>query len=170
MRKCMPYQRTLRLAHAFRTNDVGLMPIQGTAHPGPPHDGPCGQETTTVKTILVAASLLALLTGVARAAEGNSEPFPNHASTGQVVANQIVSDTGSQASPSFGPGVIALTQGDMLPANGSNGIVQTANSLPPGFEEVTVAYTQARSVQKWMLAHQGSPAAGPAFRSASNAR
>jgi hypothetical protein len=107
-----------------------------------------------VKIILVAASLLALTAGLVQAAEGNSEPFPNRAANGQVVANQVLRDTGSEATPSYGPGVTLLTQGDVLPANGSNSIVQTANSLPHGFEDGTVAYAQAQSVQRWMLAHQ----------------
>lgn len=113
-----------------------------------------------MKTIFVAATLLALLGGVAQAAEGNSEPFPNRAATGPVVANQVLRDTGSEATPSYGPGVTALTQGDVLPTNGSNSIVQTANSLPRGFEDGTVAYAQAQRVQRWMLAHQGGETQG----------
>lgn len=111
-----------------------------------------------MKIILVAASVLALMAGAVQAGEGNSEPFPNYASTGQAYANQVLRDSGSEATPTYGPGVTALTQGDVLPGNGSNSIVQTANSLPQGFEDGTVAYAQARSVQRWMLAHQGGPA------------
>jgi len=48
--------------------------------------------------------------------------------------------------------------------------VQTANSLPPGFENGTVAYTQSRLAQHWMLAHQSAPAVTLALHGASIAR
>ena len=36
-----------------------------------------------------------------------------------------------------------------LPENGSQGAVQSANSLPPGFATGTVPYMQAQSVNRW---------------------
>ena len=110
-----------------------------------------------MKTNLIAASLLALAMGVGVAhaeGEGNGNPFPNTEAGHFVVANQVLSDTGSESIPHFGGRTTALTQGDLLPANGSEGAVQTANSLPVGAEEGTVAYAQAQSVQRWVLAHQ----------------
>ena len=107
---------------------------------------------------IIAASVFSLMMGVAQAGEGNGDPFPNTTTHG-VVANQVLSDTGSESTPAFGPGVTVLTQGDVLPANGSEGVVQTANSLPRGFEEGTVAYAQAQSMQRWALTHQAAPAA-----------
>jgi hypothetical protein len=103
--------------------------------------------------ILIATSVFALMMGVAQAGEGNGDPFPNRTANG-IVANQVVSDTGSQSTPTYGRGVTLLSQGDVLPTNGSNGIVQTANSLPRGFEDGTVVYAQAQSMQRWALAHQ----------------
>jgi hypothetical protein len=110
------------------------------------------------KLALAVLMIAAASVGAAFAGEGNGEPFPNYAAGGTVVANQVLSDTGSQATPSYGPGVTVLTQGNVLPTDGSNGIVQTANSLPRGFENGTVAYAQAQSVQRWALAHQATSA------------
>ena len=76
-------------------------------------------------------------------------------------------DTGSQAYPNVagraGADLPSLA-GNVLPTNGSQGIVQTANSLPAHFEEGTVAYAQAKSVQNWMVAHNGRAAAFAAAR------
>ena len=104
--------------------------------------------------------------GAAFAGESNGEPFPNYAAGDTVIANPVLSDTGSQATPSYGPGVTVLTQGDVLPTDGSNGVLQTANSLPPGFEDGTVAYAQAQSVQHWVLAHQATSVTRLAARDA----
>lgn len=117
-----------------------------------------------MKTPFIAAALLALSMGTAYAGEGNGEPFPNTASSGNVVANQVLSDTGSETAPHFGRGVSLLTQGDVLPTDGTESAVQTANSLPRGFETGTVAYAQAESVQRWVLAHQAASASRLASR------
>ena len=120
------------------------------------------------KTFL-AASLFALMMGAAQAGEGNGDPFPNTAAH-SLVANQVLSDTGSEAIPVYGPRVTMVTQGDVLPTNGSDGIVQTANSLPRGFEDGTVAYAQAQSMQRWALAHRTVPSTQLALRLSSQAR
>ena len=39
-----------------------------------------------------------------------------------------------------------------VPMTGSQGGVETANSLPRGFQEGTVAYAQARSIQRYFAA------------------
>ena len=76
-------------------------------------------------------------------------------------------DTGSQGYPNVvgraGSDLPSLA-GDVLPTNGSQGIVQTANSLPAHFEDGTVAYAQAKSVQNWMIAHNARAAAFAAAR------
>ena len=117
-----------------------------------------------MKFTLIAASVFALMIGAAHAGEGNGEPFPNTAAGRSVIANQVLSDAGSESTPRFGPGVTLLTQGDLLPVNGSNGIVQTANSLPFGAAEGTVAYAQAQSMQRWAMAHQAATASRLASR------
>ncbi len=76
-------------------------------------------------------------------------------------------DTGSQAFPNVAGRVgadLPSLAGNVLPTNGSQGIVQTANSLPAHFDEGTVAYAQAKSVQNWMVAHNQRAAAFAAAR------
>jgi hypothetical protein len=71
-------------------------------------------------------------------------------------------DTGSQAYPNItgraGSDLPSLA-GNVLPTNGSQGIVQTANSLPAHFEDGTVPYMQAARVRNWMVAHAQRPSA-----------
>ncbi len=113
-----------------------------------------------MKTVILAVvALISLGAAPAMAGEGNSEPFPNNAGT---LTTQFAStapqsaDTGSAAYPNFAgrPGSdLPRLAGIVLPASGSEGAIQTANSLPAHFEEGTVAYAQANRVQSWMLAH-----------------
>jgi len=125
---------------------------------------------------LILAAIVASSLGLApaMAAEGGREPFPNNAGsvTGRMaLVTPQVADTGSAAYPNVvgRPGSdLPQLAGDILPTNGSEGAVQTANSLPAGFEEGTVAYAQANSVRNWMLAHARRNA--PAFASASPLR
>lgn len=122
--------------------------------------------TTLIRALLVASSL-----GLAPAlaAEGNGEPFPSHAgalAAPAALSVPRVADTGSAAYPDLAgrPGSdLPRLAGDVLPATGSEGPVQTANSLPRHFEEGTVAYAQASRVHSWMLAHAGRPALAYAF-------
>lgn len=113
-----------------------------------------------MKTFILAA-IVAFSLGLApaMAAEGNSEPFPFNAggfTTRAPLTAPRVADTGSEAYPSIvgrpGSDLPALA-GNVVPTNGSEGIVQTANSLPAHFEEGTVAYAQATRIHNWMLAH-----------------
>ena len=110
-------------------------------------------------TIFAAAALISLGLAPAMAGEGTGEPFPNHAgtvTTQTALTVSQVADTGSAAYPNFAgrPGSdLPHLAGNVLPASGSEGVIQTANSLPAHFEEGTVAYAQANRVQNWMLAH-----------------
>jgi hypothetical protein len=110
-----------------------------------------------MKTMLFAAAVaLSLSAGTASAAPpynvvGN--PFPLSAPSTSIVATPPASDTGSQAYQGSGPDHAALVfEGQVLPTNGSNGIVQTANSLPPGFQRGVAAYTQGQSVGRSLQA------------------
>ncbi len=113
-----------------------------------------------MKTFILAAIVASSLGfAPAMAAEGNSEPFPNNAGSfmphAALTAPQVA-ETGSEAYPSIlgRPGSdLPQLAGNVLPTNGSEGIVQTANSLPAHFEEGTVAYAQANRIHNWMLAH-----------------
>lgn len=110
-------------------------------------------------TIITAVALLGLGLAPAFAGEGNGDPFRNNAGTlgtRSALARPVFADTGSAAYPSFAgrPGSdLPQLAGDVLPANGSEGAIQTANSLPAGAEQGTVAYAQANKVYDWVLAH-----------------
>jgi hypothetical protein len=87
-----------------------------------------------VTALAVAAFLTAGITSAYADGEGNGN-FGGISPQANVVAGtEVTGVTGSEAYPvvrhSTGVGVFA---GGVLPTNGSEGIVQTANSLPPGF-------------------------------------
>ncbi len=109
--------------------------------------------------VLAAVAMMSLGLAPAMAGEGTGEPFPNNAGavmTQTTLTAPQVADTGSAAYPTFAgrPGSdLPRLAGDVLPTSGSEGAIQTANSLPAHFEEGTVANAQANSVQNWMLAH-----------------
>ena len=105
-----------------------------------------------MNTKLIIATVAALsLATTAFAAEGNGDPFPFRAPTVTSPATQYVArDTGSQQYPTPNPAFSSSFNGaPILPVNGSNGPVQTANSLPRGFENGTVAFVQAQSIDRW---------------------
>ena len=120
-----------------------------------------------MKTAFLAAAAVALSFGAAPAfaGEGNGNPFPFNAESqaaSAYAAQPQFADTGSNAYPSTAgrPGAdLPSLAGAVLPTNGSQGIVQTANSLPSRFEDGTVAYAQATRVRNWMMAHAQRPAA-----------
>jgi len=108
-----------------------------------------------MKTMLFgAAAMLSLSVGAALAAPppqynvvGN--PFPFRTAMTEVVAAPPAIDTGSQAYQSSAPGYTqAVIYTKVLPVTGSNGIVQSPNSLPPGFERGMVAYMQDQIVDR----------------------
>ncbi len=116
---------------------------------------------------IAAAALLSLglmSAAPAYAGEANNEPFNNNRATlsttyaAPAYNASVPADVGSAQFPDTAgrPGTV-LTRLDntVLPVNGSEGAVETANSLPRGFETGTVAYAQAQSVQNWMIAHSG---------------
>ena len=119
-----------------------------------------------MKTLLLATAVaFSLGLAPAFAGEGNGDPFPNTAVTfapSTASASHQFADTGSNAYPDVAgrPGSdLPSLAGDVLPTNGSQGPVQTANSLPTRFEEGTVAYAQATQVHNWMVAHAQRSAA-----------
>lgn len=127
-----------------------------------------------MKTMILAAIVASSLgLAPAMAGEGNGEPFPNYASATSYATRTApqVADTGSSAYPNVAgrPGSdLPRLAGDVLPSNGSEGAVQTANSLPAHFEEGTVAYAQATSIHNWMVAHAARNA--PVYASAAPRR
>ena len=77
--------------------------------------------------LIIAATVAAFsLATSAFAGEGAGDPFPYRAAP-----------------------LVTNFDNATLPENGQNGPVQSANSLPRGAMEGTVAYTQAQSVNHW---------------------
>lgn len=90
---------------------------------------------------------------VAAHAESEGDPFPFRTPGVTVFTPQAYLDAGSAAYPDLlnrhSRTLIAGGLGlDAAPATGSEGIVQTANSLPRGFAQSTAAYAHNRSVQR----------------------
>ena len=117
---------------------------------------------TTLLALTAALSLLSAATRARAESEGNGDPFPFRASGLATLAPKTyAADSGSAAYPDLNgrPSWIAAAGGlNEVPPNGSEGAVQTANSLPRGSSEGTVAYTQARSVQQYLTRQEiGQP-------------
>lgn len=106
-------------------------------------------------TLIAAIAALALgAAASAQAGEANNEPFPVPGAGAYVLANPAtVADTGSQAFPAFaGQGGMAVAASETIQPNSSQAEVESANSLPRGFAEGTVAYAQAQSVRHYLEA------------------
>ena len=106
-----------------------------------------------MKFALIAAISLSML-GASIAAhaegEGAGDPFPFRAPGIVTVRPSVLADTGSAAYSNFSgrPGQVMAQGQSTLPANGSEGEVQTAASLPRGSFDGTPAVMQARSVNR----------------------
>jgi hypothetical protein len=117
-------------------------------------------------TLLAAAALMSFGAAAitpAFAGEGNGDPFPATSFSTTRLPHQVARDVGQNQYPDVvgraGSNLTTLANDQALPAPGNNQPVQSANSLPRGFEDGTVTYAQAMSVQNWMVAHnQASPA------------
>jgi hypothetical protein len=119
-------------------------------------------------SLIAMATIVSLASAPAvRAGEGNGPDFPGLLQPHAVLANPMTAQTGSEAYPAaIGTTLNPVVAGNVLPTNGSEGIVQTANSLPPGFTNGTSAAEYAQSVQRYWasrpanglaLAHGGRP-------------
>ncbi|HKM60866.1 MAG TPA: hypothetical protein VJY39_00115 [Acidisphaera sp.] len=103
-----------------------------------------------MKTILSAAAALAIIVG-STAALADSGDGPQFAllqpvpatgpATTVVTAAPLASNVGNEAEPVFAgqPAVISQGTASLLPFNGNEAPVQTANSAPVGFGTTTVA-------------------------------
>ena len=104
------------------------------------------------KIVIAAVSALAL-SGIAQArAEGGLAEVERPATTGTVLSAPSLRDTGSETYQGFSGPSVPVMSGQVLQPNGSEGIVQTANSLPPGFLNGTPDYQYAQSVQRYFAA------------------
>lgn len=106
-------------------------------------------------TAAVAVAVLSLLAGpVLAESEGNGDPFPFQAGVQATAGRPFATETGSAAYPritghSTQPSALARLE----PASGNEAILQTASSLPRGFDNGSVASTQARSVNRYLAGH-----------------
>ena len=104
-----------------------------------------------MKTVVIVAAGILTLSAIQNA-RADSESYPT-GSAQPVYSSPAQVDTGSETYPRSLPGsAVSMTQGPVLATNGGEGIVQTANSLPPGFAAGTPAYEYAQSVQRFYAA------------------
>jgi hypothetical protein len=107
--------------------------------------------------ILVAAVSLLALSGLRNVhAESNGLALVEQpAGAALVLSAPALADVGSESYPDFvSAHAVPVTAGQVLPPNGSEGVVQTANSLPAGFAVGTPAYNYAQSVQRYFAAQE----------------
>lgn len=105
-------------------------------------------------TIMTALAATFALAPLAHAAEGNGDPFP-FAASGTTTAQAQIADAGSEAFPNVAgrPGsALAVVADGLLPSVGSEAPVQTAGSLPSGFEVGTPSHAYAQSVNRHLVA------------------
>ena len=119
---------------------------------------------TTAKTLLLAAAAV-FGAGTAFAADGAptppqytvvGNPFPYAAPQSATSAAPPASDTGSDAYPAADGPREALTVGQEIPPISSEGLMQTANSLPPGYADSQVTFMAGHPP-----ANEGQQAAAP---------
>ncbi len=101
------------------------------------------------RIITAAISVLMLSNLTAAFAESNNLAAVEHPATGVILSSPAAGATGSESYPDFVTSqAVPVTAGGVLPTNGSDGPVQTANSLPSGFTVGTEASNYAESVQR----------------------
>ena len=79
--------------------------------------------------LLAALAALSLGSAPAFAGEGNGEPF-SYASQSSRSASLSVADSGSEVAPMFAGASTSTGTAGLIAASGSEGLLQTANSLP----------------------------------------
>jgi hypothetical protein len=105
------------------------------------------------KTFIAAASLLALSGLLQAHAESNGlAAVEQPPTTGSILSSPALVQTGSETYQGLTGPSVPVMSGQVLPSNGSEGAVQTANSLPPGFTLGTPEYNYAQSVQRYFAA------------------
>lgn len=106
-------------------------------------------------TFTAAVAVLTLFAGpVLAESEGNGDPFPFQAGVQATAGSPFVAETGSAGYPrTTGNTTQPSTLTKLEPASGSEAVVQTAGSLPRGFDNGSVASQQARSVNRYLANH-----------------
>jgi hypothetical protein len=102
---------------------------------------------------MAAFSVLAISGIVQARAESNGlAAVERPATTGTILSSPALVDTGSETYQSLAGPSVPVMSGQVLQPNGSEGIVQTAYSLPRGFMLGTPEYNYAQSVQRYFAA------------------
>ncbi len=109
----------------------------------------------SLKAAFTAVALLSLIAGPALAGgEGNGDPFPSQAAVQVTAGSPFATETGSTAYPRItGNTTQPSALAGLEPASGSEAILQTANSLPRGFDNGSLASLQARIVDRYLAGH-----------------
>ena len=104
-------------------------------------------NTKIIIAVTVAALSLAT-TAFAQSEGGSAQAFPVPTSTFSSSAQQR--NNGWQQYQAYDAGQThAVFDNTVLPSLGQNGAVQTANSLPKGFEDGTPQFMEAQSINRW---------------------
>ena len=108
--------------------------------------------------IMIAATVAALsLATTAFAGEGGRNDLAQFTSPqAQLATNGVQRDTGDQQYPAPNP-AYSFSESSIPSVfeNGQNRPVQTANSLPRGFENGTPEYMEAQSLNRWYAQQAG---------------
>jgi hypothetical protein len=117
------------------------------------------------RMLLAMATIATMAASLAAHAEGNGPDFPGLLQPHGVLANPTVAQSGSEAYPvAVGTTLNPVVAGGVLPTNGSEGVVQTANSLPREFANGTPAFEYAQSVERYWAARSPAGSARIAAR------
>jgi hypothetical protein len=88
-----------------------------------------------MKTLIAVLALSLTAAGAAVAGEGNGEPFAFQAPAQVMSLQNFKQGPGSSQNPfPFSSAATPMIANQVLPTAGAQGAVQTANSLPAGFE------------------------------------
>lgn len=115
-----------------------------------------------MKNVLLAAAAALMITaaGDAAVAESNNPAAVETPQPARPVFGGSVAGGGSEAYPAFAAASSVLVTAGVeavLPANGSEGAVQSAASLPRGFSDGTVAFTEVQSVRRYLAERDARP-------------
>ena len=108
--------------------------------------------------VFAAIATLGLSAGSAYAAEGGGDPFPFRVPGVTTVTTGMAVPSGANDDPfPFRANGILITKAmsdRVLPTNGAEGSVQSANSIPPGANSGTGAYAENQTVQRYFQAQR----------------
>ena len=119
-------------------------------------------RSTTLAILLVVASGTA---SRAESGEGHGNPFPFQAGHQLTAGNPFVSDTTQTVHPEMTGNTVQPSSLHTLEAAfGAEAIVHTANSLPPGATQGTVAFAQGKSLERARVPARVLEAGAPPHR------